>query len=248
MLSPIVVRAFFKSAVATLAVGLVAAGVFFATRGPDRQTYATSVGGREIIRLADGSQIELNTDTVIQISARRNERKIWLQKGEAFFQVTHDAAHPFLVIANNRRITDLGTKFVIRSDSDRLEVSVVQGSVSIASENDQAKPQKLLLGAGDVVMATADAMSVKRASESQLRNALGWRRGVLVFYHTPLSEAAREINRYNRQKIVIADSEIAGQTVNGTFPSTSVQAFVDVAQSIFQLHVAKRDGEVVISR
>ena len=61
---------------------------------PQGATYTTSIGGRETIMLADGTQIELNTDSAVRVLDTTAERKVWLEKGEAYFQVTHDATAP----------------------------------------------------------------------------------------------------------------------------------------------------------
>ena len=67
-------------------------------------------------------------------------------------------------------------------------------------------------------------MSVTAMGTRDLQTELGWRRGVLVFYHTTLADAVDEINRYNTQKLVIADPVAAGMRMNGTFPANDVEA------------------------
>ena len=83
---------------------------------PHERIYSTPIGGRETISFADGSRIELNTDTVLRARMTTEERVVWLDKGEAFFRIKHDAAHPFVVMVGDHRVTDLGTKFMVRRD------------------------------------------------------------------------------------------------------------------------------------
>ena len=239
---------FFRWVAAVVVIIASAAGTTFLLRGADRQTYATTVGGREILTLADGSHVELNTDTVLEVSAREGERKVWLDKGEAYFQVIHDSRHPFQVIVGDHAVTDLGTVFSIRRDADYLKVAVMDGRVGLAAKGAPLKSQPLLLVRGDVAIATPDAISVTKSSETDLTNELGWRRGVLIFYHTPLADAAGQLNRYNREKIVIADDAVGRRMVDGTFPANRVKPFVEVARAIFGLHVRKLENEIVISR
>ena len=75
---------------------------------PQDRIYSTPVGGHETVSFADGSQIELNTDTVLRTRMTTDQRIVWLDKGEAYFQVKHDRAHPFIVMAGDHRVTDLG--------------------------------------------------------------------------------------------------------------------------------------------
>ena len=226
-------------------VALAALGVaemqFFAQ--PQEKTYTTPLGGRELISFKDGSQIELNTDTVLRTRMTTQTRTVWLEKGEAYFRVKHDSANPFVVIAGERRITDLGTKFLIRRETGRLEVALLEGRVRFSAGGKQSA----LLTPGDEIIAAKDT-SLTKKSVQDIANELGWRRGVLVFQHTTLAEAAAEFNRYNTQKIRIADEEAARRTIDGTFLINDLEAFTDAAQTIFGLRVETHGDGIVIAR
>jgi transmembrane sensor len=71
---------------------------------------------------------------------------------------------------------------------------------------------------------------------------------LLIFKYTPLSEAVAEVNRYNTDKVVIAEAAVADRTIYGTVPTQNIDAFVRVAKNALGLHVAKRGNEYVISR
>ena len=125
------------------------------------KTFSTPVGGRQILTLTDGSRIELNTDTVLRVALGKDHRTVWLDKGEAYFQVKHDAARPFVIYTNGRRITDLGTKFLVRADQGRLEVALLEGRVRLDAATDQ--PQAMtVLTAGDDAVAVGNTTSVPR--------------------------------------------------------------------------------------
>jgi len=231
-------------------LGVVAAlGVagFYAMQ-PRVKTYATAVGGHELISFADGTKIELNTNTVLRARMTTSERVVWLDRGEAYFQVNHDSAHPFVVISGNRRVTDLGTKFLIRRDPNRFEVAVVQGRVWFDASGKQSASQTALLTKGDEAIASARSLSVSKESERNLARQLSWRKGVLVFDRVSLAEAAKEFNRYNERKIVFADREAENHMIGGAFPATNVDAFTSAVQIAFGLHIDDRKNEIVISR
>jgi len=215
---------------------------------PRDRAYFTSVGGRERIAFADGSQIELNTDTAIRTRMTTAERTVWLDKGEAFFQIKHDSAHPFTVIVGEHRITDLGTEFLVRRDPGRLEVALLEGKARFGALDAKKKSPSALLLPGDVATATAGTMFVTREPAKKLDGELGWRHGVIVFKYTPLGDAASEFNRYNRQKLVIADPDAARLTIVGTFRTNDVAAFAAAAKSLFNLRVENDGDEIVISR
>lgn len=215
---------------------------------PRGANYATSIGGRETIMLADGTSIELNTDSAVRVLDTTVERKIWLEKGEAFFKVTHDAKRPLTVYVDERRITDLGTQFDVHSETGRLEVAVVEGRVRFEAGQAQSAEAPVVLGRGDVALATADKMFRSQRAESELARELSWRRGVLVFDSTPLSEAVRQLNRYNQTRIALADSAIGQLPITGTLSATEPMEFLRMVQTVFGLHEQRVNGAIVISR
>ncbi len=92
-------RRFFSLAAAALVAVAVTGGVAATyLLMPKEKSYATDIGGHEILALKDGSQIELNTSTIVRVSQDKTARKVWLEKGEAYFRIKHDAAHPFVVM------------------------------------------------------------------------------------------------------------------------------------------------------
>ena len=237
---------FARMAAAIVIVAAVGFGAFKLIWTPHVATYSTPVGGRELLTLNDGTQIELNTNTVLRVSGTVHEREVWLVRGEAFFDVKHDAHRLFVVNAGSHRITDLGTKFTARQSGDRTEVALLEGSAQIDAVASLAHAK--VLTPGDVAVATATMVSVTKESTEDLADRLSWQRGMLVFRHTTLADAAASFNRYNTEKIVIADPQVAGLTINGTFPTTGIALFDRAAQEAFGLHVANQGDELVISR
>jgi transmembrane sensor len=227
---------------------MVGVGTLLFLSTPDERTYATSVGDHKTVMLADGTRVEMDTDTVMRASGRSGERKIWLDKGEAYFQITHDVARPFIVMVGDHRVTDIGTKFLVRRDTERLEVAVLEGRVRFDAAGGPTQAKSSLLTAGEDVVATPNTVFVTSRPVQKIAEELGWRQGVIVFDHTTLADAAAEFNRYNRRKLVIADSAVANITIDGTFPTNDVEAFTDVVQHILRLHVDGYEDEIAISR
>ena len=199
--------------------------------------------------LADGSSIELNTNTAIQTAFTAQRRVVELIRGEALFKVKHDAARPFVLLAANHRVIDLGTQFLAREDGARLKVVVIEGSARLelkAGEGNEGK--SAILTPGDEAVATARDMLITRRSVRQLDNELGWRRGVLIFQHATLVDVAKEYNRYNNRKIVVADAKARSRVISVTLPTNDVAGFARMARNFLGLHVEENDSEIVISR
>lgn len=212
---------------------------------PAEITYVTPIGGYKIITFEDGTRAELNTDTSLRVSKNTNERKVWLDKGEAYFEVEHDASRPFIVIAQGRKVTDLGTKFTVRQDAEKLHVAVVEGLVEVAATDHQ--PQSLLKP-GDVLIATQESQSVVKKPLRALIAGLNWKNGRLTLEDMPLSEAAAEFNRYNSRKLVINDADAEKLTITGTFQTRNLDTFTKVASDIFGFKADHKDNEIILSR
>lgn len=233
------------AAVVAVAAGLGAAAMFYPFKSQD-QIFRTPLGGRETITLNDGSLIELNTDTVLRARITTGQRKLWLEKGEAYFKVRHDANHPFEVMVGDHRITDVGTQFSVRRDGEKLKVSLLEGAIRFdASVQSGKKP--IYLKPGDELLATAEKLSVHRSTTMQATRELGWRKGMLFFDHTPLADAAAEFNRYNHKKIIIADEAAGRRVIGASFATNNIELFARMSRAVLGLRVEESLDEIVIS-
>lgn len=205
--------------------------------GNGPQQYVTMIGGHQTVPLKDGSHVELNTDTHLRASVDEKARVVWLDKGEAYFEVAHDAKRPFVVYAGDRRVVVLGTHFLVRRDHDRIEVMVAEGRVRVEAV-DAGKPVKsAVITPGNMVVSESGSMLVAMASPEKVESELAWRRGYLVFDRTSLSNVAEQFNRYNEKKIVINDATISDTRISGSFEADNVDAFGRLLQRAYGLSV-----------
>src|SRR5262249_17788665 len=145
---------------------------------------------------------------------------------------------PLTVYAGNRRVSDLGTQFIMRRDQNRLRVALLEGEVAIGPADSEGRD--LVLAPGSVFLATADRISVTTEPQKMLVKELAWRNGLIVFPRTPLAEAASKFNRYTREKIVVSASA-ATRIINGALPANNPQELAQIAHSLFGLKFARRD-------
>lgn len=229
---------------ATLAAAAAAAWLLLA--GP--QDYATPVGGFERIPLADGSRVELNTNTAIGVSYGRRGRRIELDRGEAFFQVARDESRPFVVEAGEFRVTAVGTAFSVRREGTGIELVVTEGVVRVDhSEGPQIGPP-LLVPAGRRVELEPTGPIVTRASDAQMEAELGWRDGVLVFADRPLRELVAEFNRYNRRQLVVLDPAVGNIRVAGRFRPTNLDGLLRLLRPGFGVEAVPYGSERIVLR
>lgn len=210
-----------------------------------RKTYSTVIAGRQTVPLTDGSTVELNTSTQLRAAINTHRRDVWLDRGEAYFEVAHDAQHPFVVHAGPKTITVVGTKFSVRRDGDRVEVAVVEGKVRVADTLQIAgEPSTPSLVRGGMIIARGPSTLIKSNDIEAVNNELGWREGKLIFQQSDLREVAAEFNRYNRKKLVVEDQATAAMRIGGTFEARNIDAFAELLREAYGLQVDS-DGETI---
>ena len=245
-LRPAANRRHFAWAVAAgvAAVAVLATGAGWHWLGRDATDFRTAVGERKPVVLADGTRVVLNTDTRLRSEIGSSGRGARLDQGEAYFEVAHDAAHPFVIDAGDCTVTVLGTKFDVRRDGGTVRVTVVEGKVRVTPRGDAAGDHQVVLVADDSAVATTVSAIVAHRSAVDTAHALTWRSGRLSFDDTTLEAVALEFNRYNARKLVVEGDRAAGIRIGGSFDATNLEAFAHLLHTGFGLTV-RDDGQVI---
>ncbi|WP_182849641.1 FecR family protein [Pelagerythrobacter aerophilus] len=219
----------------------------FAMRTEPAQVYSTPVGGFQDLPLADGSRIELNTDTQLSVDFSDDERRVRMSRGEAFFEVAKDEARPFVVQAGDYRVIAVGTAFSVRYTGNDIDVAVTEGKVRVEGPaRTDGTLETAFVSAGQIADAEATQAVVRPAPAGEIDRSLAWRDRLLVFDNRPLGEVAAEFNRYNQQKLVV-DQSAVGVMVDGTFKPGNIGGFVRLLDQGFDV-VAERtpDGRILL--
>lgn len=236
-----------RIAASVAVVALVSSAAFLSSKAlrpqasPEFVAYDTTVGESEKIKLADGSQAQLNTASEIAVRFSKTERRVDLIAGEAFFDVDKDHARPFVVETSNGSITVTGTSFNVLSDMDRTSVHVLSGVVDVAPRFGQAST----LLAGDMVEIDSGgrASAVLRFDPSLV---LAWRGGKARFRDEPLGDVVRSLNRYFPTPIALADSTLAELPVTGEFDVRDRDTAVKALALIFGLEASEEPARTVL--
>lgn len=210
--------------------------------------YATAIGRLDTVRLSDGSHATLSSDSRIALAMSPGERHIDLLGGEAFFEVAKDHARPFVVAADGRRAIAVGTRFSVRRDGEALRVVVTEGVVRLEAPAQPGRigAEPVLLPAGSVAIATRSGVTVHRGTLAEAERAVEWRGGRLYFDDTPLSAAAEEFNRYNTQKLVMGDGDVAALRIGGNFRWSNPEGFVRLLEQGFGVRAETRGTLIVL--
>ncbi|MGC7403180.1 FecR family protein [Pandoraea pneumonica] len=215
------------------------------------QEMSTRPGERRSVTLDDGTVVELNTRTRIQVNYTTALREVTLLSGEAMFSVTHDASRPFVVDAGSGRITVTGTRFDVRRVATQVSVAVESGAVKVQGVPSQNAPTPastyVLLTKGLGTTVRPDG-AVASASPVDLSTALAWRDGKLVFRNATLADVVSEVSLY-RQSPVIVDSNTVGQLrLTSVFSADNTDELLAALPQFLPVKVQTlADGSVKIS-
>ncbi|WP_322965065.1 FecR family protein [Sphingomonas fuzhouensis] len=213
---------------------------------PKPMLVQTPVGGQRTIALHDGSRVQLNTATVVRTAKDADTREVWLDKGEAYFDIAHRPDHPFIVHAGPRTVTVLGTRFTVRRDGEKVTVAVLSGRVRVEDAIDGASSRAAVIGKGDIAYAQSHGTLVALAAPDQVNAMTGWRDGVLIFNNRRLADAVADFNRYSTLPIRIDDPAVANIRIGGTFQIDNSTGFLHLLQSAYGLEVRQRENEILV--
>ena len=230
---------------------------------PAAQLIATAVGQQRSVTLADGSTVDLNTNTIVQIDFDGVERIVNLQKGEAHFQVAKDAARPFLVVAGDTTVRAVGTAFNVRRRPDApVEVIVTEGRVAVlknaaalvsnspatrtsAATGQNPTPEPIVLDAGQSLGVDGATRQVTSIGAQAIEQELAWRKGMLVFESERLEHVVEELSRYTEVRFVIVDAAIRDRPVGGYFRTDDIDGLLSVLESGLDVEVG-RQGDALV--
>jgi transmembrane sensor len=210
------------------------------------QHFESTDNVRQVI-LSDGSQVELNLGTELTFRNYKDERRVTLKKGEAFFSVSHDMTHPFIVKAAEGKIRVTGTQFNVWMYEDQVRVSLIEGSVLVTS-NAALSSDGLRLGpAMQARFRHGDFMP--QISETYANDqSLAWRNGKLVLDDLTLSDALPLINRYLSKPVMLADKNTASIRLGGIYNIKELNNLVASLPKVLPVYLTRNeDGNPVLN-
>lgn len=234
-------------------------------RGPDDSdlpAYFTRIGEQQTIELEDGSVVTLNTAGQLAVDYGEDVRRIVLQRGEAFFEVSEDPVRPFTVDLGVRSVTAVGTAFNVRKYPELYQVAVIEGAVAFHESMDEVYESPSPV---DGQAAIAFALAQQRVDEGWVaefdvsRGVLrafqpesmeryeSWRSGMLSFYGVPLYQVVQELNRYSRKKILIEDDAAMDLIVYTALSIREIDAALDGLTHALPIEITEQYDRIVIT-
>lgn len=202
----------------------------------------TGIGERRAVRLPDGSLLDLNTDSRASWRFDDQRRQVWLERGEAAFEIAPDAeARPFLLAAAGQTAPLDPGVYNARLRGRAAEIVALRQS----AETDGSS----ILLEGHELVISAESQDVRMLSPGAAEAVGAWRRGEIVFNGDTLREAVAEYNRYLTQPISIGDEGIANLRVGGRFTTRDPAEFLQAAEAAFAVEARRQpDGAIVLVR
>ena len=190
--------------------------------------------------LNDGSQLDLNEGSEVEVHYTSEKRLVKLLAGEVYFKVAKNPDRPFVVEVNGTEVSALGTAFNIRYQIDAVEVVVTEGRVrwerpldedELSEIEDEGRLfyRELVSGQKSIITSEddiSDDLVIEAIQEEEIESILDWRHEVLDFESTPLSVAIEEFNRRNKIQLAIADPVLLDEPIVGLARSDNVEGFV----------------------
>ncbi len=242
------IRPFLKFAAGFLLL-VVSAGILYLGVFRAENTTFTSWANTEqqtlVKTLSDGSVVYLAQHSEITLlpGFSPDERRVFL-KGEAFFDVAHNPAQPFIVEASDATIQVVGTAFNVRSIEPRhVELFVEQGLVNVSARRIAAAP--VLVQPGELIKLSGSQMIKSKPTELSLTL---WRQNRMHFKDESLENIIAVINKNYGSKLVLDNQQVGQRKMTVTFYNNSVQGIVDLISLSMNLNaISQPDNSILLT-
>ncbi|WP_409294932.1 FecR family protein [Pseudomonas sp. KCJK8670] len=213
---------------------------------PNQYQHFEADGRMQTVQLGDGSQVDLNLNTELTYLNFKDQRQVRLKRGEAFFNVTHDSAHPFIVHAGRGQTRVTGTQFNVWKYQDEVKVTLVEGSVLVSSDGSEGGYR---LGPGMQASYHTGDFEPQLVQSNDFGNALAWRSGKLILDNLSLDQALPVINRYLDAPLLLADASTGRIRISGIYNTREVEQLVDNLPKVLPVYLTRsKDGSTVLNR
>ncbi len=210
----------------------------------------TALGEQRSALLEDGSVVNLNTLSKLEVNYSDDVRLVKLLSGEAFFDVAKDSTRPFRVLAGYATMEAIGTQFNVYKQRTETVITVIEGKVAVSSSKDaidldigQAELPDYLPDGNAVQLAPGNQVAVllsgaiATTTDVDPGNTTAWTKRRLVFNGDSLEVVARELNRYNLKQLKIGTPEILQKTISGIFNANDPETLIAFLEEVGGLRV-----------
>jgi len=232
-------------ALAATIVTMMIGAVFYYRPSP-WQRFETPVGEQRALQLVEGSVVNLNAFSRVEVRFDEAHREVKLPRGEATFKVAPDAKRPFRVHTPGAIVEAVGTQFNVYARPDgTTSIAVLEGKVKVSSERGgSALPVPVAAGEEAQVQANG---RIECEQHTDVAEAVAWQQRKLIFKKASLQNIAAEFNRYNKTtRIRVEGIDSDALHYSGAFNADDPQSLAALLMREPDLSVQRNGDEIVI--
>jgi len=239
---------------AAVAMAWLGVGHGHLASGNIEQRYAADTAAMRSVALPDGTLVQLDHDSVIDVRFDGRLRRIDVVRGNALFDVGKDAARPMLVNVGGHILQDIGTVFDVKRAPQGDTLTVISGRVRVINAPDAAHAGFDItslggdavadLTAGQQISLTAAGVGAK--APAKIASVTAWLPADIRFQHETIGNVARRFNAYTSRPLVIENERIAAERISGIFHADNPQAFAAYLATLPDVRVIDESDRVRI--
>lgn len=202
---------------------------------------ATPAGRKITVILPDSSRVQLNADSRLSYRKTVRQRTVSLE-GEAFFDVTHDAAHPFTIQSGNVVSQVLGTAFNIKSyQNEQPHISLLRGSLKITSP----RQEKIIVPGDEAKVKDNGKIDVQKINTTDMA---AWTKDEFLFDQMSVAEIVKEIGRYYNLNVRTQIPHLTEEQYIHLRCSrqTDIETIIQMLNDICSIHIQKQGNTLII--
>ena len=168
--------------------------------------------------------------------------------GEAYFEVSKDPKHPFIVQTETIDVQVLGTHFNVDAypDNPDVKTTLLTGSVAVSNKNNSVR---MVLKPNEAAIYNKVEQKLTRKVLENAGDEISWRHGEFIFDDLPLQEIARELSNSFGTTIHIADSTLRNYRITARFRNgEDLDAILSVLHNAGYFNYSRNTQQITITK
>ena len=211
------------------------------------QTISTLADTRTI-KLPDGTEVTLNHFSSLTYPEKfKGEHREVNLKGEAYFEVTKNRKHSFIVQTESVNVEVLGTHFNVESypDDPEVKTTLLEGSVAVSNKSNSVR---IVLKPNESAIYNKEKKSMTLEVSDRVAEEIAWRNGELIFTNLPLQEIARQLSNTFGVDISITDTALQNYRITARFSSEEgLDQILDLLHTVGNFNYSYNNKEITIT-
>jgi transmembrane sensor len=195
----------------------------------------------------------LDSASEVRVRYSKQTRDLWLERGQARFDVARDPDRPFMVTAGNQKVLATGTVFNVDKQGQQVLVTLIEGHVIVIDQraespswlaSSEGSAHRIELRPGQQLAASAS--DLPKIANVDLARVTAWQAGRLVCDDDTLASVVDRLSRYTRRPILIEDERAAQLRISGVFNTADIDGFIQTISGYLPVHVESGENGALL--